>query len=174
MNDLVKLVHEGVDVLELSVNRGKSDISNLVDALLFFHGIGADHVGRDLAVKGVLQQILDLVNDLLKSINGDRTLFTGSHHTVEELVSVKRLARLVLLDDYHRNALDDLVGCESFAAIETFSSATDPFALIRWAGINNFAFIKAAIWTLHGDTSKYRTIITEIMEKIKQFRHILL
>ena len=66
---LVELVHEGVDVLELAVDGGEADVGDLVHAAQLVHHLLADGLGRDLALEGVLQVLLDLLADAFKLVS---------------------------------------------------------------------------------------------------------
>ena len=57
---LGKLTHKGIDVLELSVNRGKTYICHLIDIFEFFHNKIADIFGLDFAIQRVEQLLLDI------------------------------------------------------------------------------------------------------------------
>ena len=62
MEKVVELVHKGVYIPELTVNRGKSDISDLVDTLELIHGKFADLKGRNLSVERTLKRRLDFIH----------------------------------------------------------------------------------------------------------------
>ena len=53
---LVQLGHKGVDVLELAIDRGKTDIGHLVGGFQLFHDLFADHLGAGLTLQRVLQK----------------------------------------------------------------------------------------------------------------------
>ena len=46
--DLLELMHECINILELTIYGCKSNISNLVDLLELLHYLFADNVARDL------------------------------------------------------------------------------------------------------------------------------
>ena len=56
VQELIQLAHEGVDILELAVDRGETDIGHFVGGLQLLHHLFTDDIGADLT----LQRVLDL------------------------------------------------------------------------------------------------------------------
>ena len=90
--ELCKLIHEGVYVLEAAVDGGKADIGDLVNKLYALHNHFAYLNRTDLALKCALKLLLDLVSYLFKLGERYRALFAGTDHAVYELNPVKLLA----------------------------------------------------------------------------------
>lgn len=147
--ELIQLVHEGVDILELAVDGRKAYIRDLVHVLELIHGQLADGHRGDLSVEGALELGFDRVYHLLDLFNGDRALLTCTQDTGSQLGAVKDLARFVALDDHDRDGLDHLMGGKTLAAFQTFTTAADTLTLVGGTGIDNLAFFKSTVGTLH-------------------------
>ena len=128
--ELVELVHKGVDILELTVNGSETHIAYLVDILELVHRKLADLLSGNLTVKARLNLALDFVYDILNLLERNGTLFARPQKTVCQLVSVKALAALVALDDNYVNLLDCFVGCEPLSASEALPAAADTLVIV--------------------------------------------
>ena len=146
---LVQLGHEGADILELPVHRGKADIGHLVHILEPLHDHLADAAGGDLPIHLVLERLLDLLGDLLQGIKGHRPLLTGPDHPVEELAAVKGLAAAVLLDDHHGQRLHDLEGGKTLVTLQALPAAADAGAVLGRPGVHDLAVDVTAKGTFH-------------------------
>ena len=74
---LGQLRHEGVDILELAVHRGETDIGHFVYLTQLLHDLLTHHIGSDLPLKTVLQALFDLIGHLLQLRQRDRALLAG-------------------------------------------------------------------------------------------------
>ena len=115
----------------------------------------ADLFRGDLAVERVLDGLLDLVCGVFQLGQRDWALFAGAEHAVEDLVAVKLLAAAVTLDDDDGQTLDGLIGGEPLLTLQAFAAAADAQTIVRVAGIDDFAFLIAAIRALHGENSSH-------------------
>ena len=149
MEKVVELVHKGVYIPELTVNRGKSDISDLVDTLELIHGKLADLKGRNLSVERTLKRRLDFIHGLFEGFKRNGTLFAGAHKAVYKLCAVELLAGFVPLDHNYGKAFHHLIGCETLFAGKAFSPAAYAGALVGGTGIYNLAFFISAKRTSH-------------------------
>ena len=139
-----KLLHKGIDILELAVDRGEADIGNLVERLEPLHDHLADLARRAFALEPVLQLLLDLVGNVLEIAESDGALFARLEHTVDKLVLVERLAAAVALDNNERQALHNLIRCEPALAGKAFPSPPNGRAFVRRTGVDDLAFRIAA------------------------------
>ena len=145
----LKLVHEGVDILELAVNGCEADICYLVYTLENVHCVFADKGGRYLAVKRILKLGFDLSHRMFDSFERNRTLFTCTQETVEQLLAVKCLAGFILFYDDKRDSLDYFICCETLSAAQTLTAAADPLAFVGGSGIDDLALRIIAEWASH-------------------------
>jgi len=84
------LIHEFVDILELTVNRCKSDIGHWIQAIQFIHDDVADHFRPDLPLEHLVDLGLDLVRDFFELVKTDGAFFAGLQHSLENPLPVKR------------------------------------------------------------------------------------
>lgn len=151
--EVLELVEESVHVLELSVDRSKSDVRNLVKLLELVHDKIADEgTGNFLGIerKDLSLDAVDHVRDLLK---GDRTLTDSKHDASLDLGSVVGFTGVILLDDEHRDGLYFLVCSESLVANVALSPASDGTPVVRRSRIDDSRVFISAKRTLH--TSYY-------------------
>lgn len=147
--ELGKLTHKGVDILELSVYRCKPDVGDLIDILELVHYQLTDVIGLDLSVQRVEQLLLDIGCGFFKYGNRYRALFASLDKSVEDLVAVEGLSSAVLFDNDKRQALDGLVSGKSLAAGKALSSSANAAGLICGSGIHNLALGIATERTSH-------------------------
>ena len=145
-----QLVHEGVDVAELPVDRGKAHIGNFVDFFQFVHGKLADVHGGDLPLVAVQQRLLDAVHRGFQRLVAYLPLFTGAQHAAQQLLAVKGLAGAVPLDHHQGHGLHDLVGREALGAAQALPAAANFLSVLGGAGIDYLGIQFAAVRTFHG------------------------
>ena len=150
---LCELVHKGVDILELPVDGGETDIGYFVNTLELLHRKLAYINGCHLAVERILKHGLYLADSLFELFHIDGTLFTRLEHTVEKLVSVKDLTRFVLFDNDYRHGFDYLISCEALAAAHTLAAAADSLALVGGTRVDDLALFKTTERTLQSNHS---------------------
>ena len=96
--EIFQFIHEFVDIFELSVDRGKPDIGDPVQAMEFFHHLFADLRTPDLPLPLLLEMEFDTVDDLLNDVDADRPLLAGLLQTVEDLETIERFSSSILFD----------------------------------------------------------------------------
>lgn len=147
--ELFQLVHELLDVFELSVNGGKPDVGHAVELMELLHHLLADLGTSDLPLALLLKVELDPVDDLLEKVHADRSLFAGLFQSVEDLQTVKGFPSTILLDHGRKGFLGPLAGGKAFVTTQAFPAATDRFFILRQTRIDNLAVAMAAKRTLH-------------------------
>ena len=144
---------KAADVLEPAVNRGKTNIGNLINGLDPLHNHLTDLIGADLSVQRVLNGLLDFCCDPVQLCHFDLALVKSPDHRLQDLIPVKRLAGAIPLDYDDGQTFHCLIGCKSALADKALSPATDTQSIFRMAGINDLAFLVAAKWASHGEIS---------------------
>ena len=109
----------------------------------------------DLALFGVVEQGLDLVDDRVELDGRDRPLLAGLHEARAKLVAVEPLPPAVVLDDHVRDLLDRFVGGEPATAGGAFPAAADDLALAALAGVHDPVVHGGAEGALHS-AEEYR------------------
>ena len=80
--EFCKLVTEGLGTVELLINRGKANISNLVNLFKLFHNKLADFCRGDLSVDRGLKRSFNFGNFCFKVGNCDMPFFARTKHTL--------------------------------------------------------------------------------------------
>ena len=142
----IKLVKEGLHILELTVYRGKSYVCYLINRTKVLHYKLTYFSGLYLALERSLYFILNSI-DYFFSVY--RTLLTSFENTAEELGSVKQLLITVLFYDDSLNRIYDLIGGKPFLTIFAFSSSSDAGSVLNRTGIEYIAFKMTACRTFH-------------------------
>lgn len=122
-----KLCHEGLDVLELAVDRCEAHVCYLVLLLELVHNYLAYLARGDLGAERILKLGFDLGGDILRVYG---TLLARLEKSGEQLVLVEKLLGAVLLGNYYLHGLNYLKGGITLLAGEAFSSAADAVSLL--------------------------------------------
>jgi len=147
--EVLELAHELLDILKLSVDRGKADVGYWIEGVQLLHDALADFAGWDLTLELLREFSLQLIDELLKIVHADGTFLARLDKAGEELVSVKRFAAAVFFDDHERLLFDVLVRRESLAAAQTLSPSTDRYTVGTGARIDDLILLVAAERTFH-------------------------
>ena len=111
-----QLFHEGLEILEFSIDRGEAHVCHVVDLLELVHDEYADMLGGDLAVQRILKLSFDVGCNLFHLFRSDGAFIAGFHNAGEKLASVKHLSCVVFFDDDQRERFHDFIGREAFLA----------------------------------------------------------
>src|SRR2546426_1385967 len=155
----LEFLHEFVQIPELAVDAGKSDVGNLVHLFQTLHQALADGGSREFLLRALLHQVLDLLDDILEGVHGDRPLFAGSQEAGHQLGPVEGLPPAILLDHHERNLVDPLVGGEAARARETFTAASHDMPLFPFPGVHHLVLGVSTERAFHDDTSSSRAAI---------------
>ena len=148
--EILEFVHELMEVLELAIDRGKTDIGYPVESVKFFHHLLADLGTLNLPFPLFLEMEFDAVDDLLNHIDADRPLFTRLLQSVKDLEAVEGLSPPVLFDHRREGLFGPLTRRKPFMAPEAFPPATDGLLFLALAGIDHFAFRMITEGAFHG------------------------
>ena len=131
-----QLVHEGVDILELAVDRGETNVSDLIPLLELLHRKLAKLDGGDF----LTERVLKLAFDVVRNFSGvDGTLLTSLQQTRHELVLVEKLLASVFLCDDYLNRFHHFKRCESLVAGGTLATTANACKFIYGSGVDNLA-----------------------------------
>jgi hypothetical protein len=119
-----QLHDEVIDVTEFAVNRGKSNVSNLIDTPEDPKQLFADGCRGHFTLGQFSKISFDLTDDRFHVISRHRAFSTGENQTGSDLVTVERLPTAISLDDGGQNAFDSLVCRETAITLATQPSAT--------------------------------------------------
>ena len=102
-------MNETADILETAVNRGKTNVGDLVKGLDPLHDHFADFIGADFPLQGILDALLDFGGDPIQISHIHLPLVESTDHGIHDLVPVKALAGAVTLNDNDGKALHNLI-----------------------------------------------------------------
>src|SRR5216684_6084743 len=114
--DLFDFSFDLLEVHELSVHRGESDVRDLVQVAQAVHDHLADLPARDLDTSGAPELRLDIVNDRAQPLGRDVPLLRRLLEPGEQLLRVEVLAAAILLGDVERHRFDALIRREALPA----------------------------------------------------------
>lgn len=117
--------HEAVNIVEVLIHRGKSDISHRVDVFQPLQYKLTDLLRCDLALEGIFKLSGDLVHHILYSLQLDRALYGSPAKPVDQLSAVERLNGIILFDNHQGDILDYLIGGEPETALDTLAAAAN-------------------------------------------------
>src|SRR5476651_2426741 len=150
LSDFGDRILELGEVFKVFVDRGETDVGNLVEALQFLHDELADVAGIDFALSAGEQFFLDGEHGRVDGGGGHRTLAQRQHQTAAQLGGGELGAVAVLLDDEGHDQLDALIRGKSFITFSAAPTAAYRVALLRYARIEDLRVFVLAERTFHG------------------------
>src|SRR5208337_4091788 len=151
LEQVLQFGHELLYVFEVEIDGGKPDVRDFIVAAETVHDELADLAGLALALGGLDDEGLRLIDDLLQLADRHRTLLACAHQAVEYLLAVKALAAAVFLHHHVRDFVDALVGGEALLALQAFAAAADGIGFLALARIHDFVILKPAEGAFHGE-----------------------
>src|SRR5215469_12205501 len=112
-------------VLEIAIDRSKTDERDRIMLLQALHDLFANLSRGALAIRRVDDKRLDFVHQLLELAHRDRTLLACAQQSREDLLPVKLFAPAVFLHDHVRNLVDALVGGEAPLTFHALATAAN-------------------------------------------------
>ena len=149
VQNFFQFVHEGVYILEFTVDRGKAYIGYSVQVFEFVHDDFTDFGAWYFTIFFVEDFGFDLVQDLFNLLYGNRTFVAGTHDAVLDFGAVVLFAALVFFDNNKWNCLYFLVSGEPLAALVTLSSPSDGIIVRNRSGIDDACVVLITKWTFH-------------------------
>jgi len=113
---IFKFLHEGFQVFEFSVNRSKTNVSNVIERFEFIHDQNADMLGRNFAVQGILELCFDLRCNLFHLSCGNGTFVAGFDDAGKQLVSVENFMGVIFFYNDQRQTFHNFISGKSFLA----------------------------------------------------------
>ena len=145
-----------IDVFEIAVDRGKTDIGHLIDLGQALEHHVAQLMGRNGRKRTRTKLNLDIVDNLIELLGVNIALDCSAHQTNEQLVSVESLFCSIRLDDLD-GILATLKCRKAIIARAAFTTALNGVIRFLHTGINNAGMCLAAFRTAHGTSSKSLT-----------------
>lgn len=142
----LELCHEGIDIAELAIHRCKAHVCYLVALAQQIHHHFAKLLRGDLLAQGVLQILLDKIDDLLSVY---RALLRCLKHTDKQLGLIKELLFPILLDHENLYRFHDLKRGKALLALQAFASAANTATVIDRSGVNYLTLCKSTCGTIH-------------------------
>ena len=139
--DLADEFTEILGFSEISVDRGKTDVGDLIEAGERLHDQFADHVAGDFGLARAFELPNYRVDDAFDPVGLMRPLAQSGVGRAGELVTVERLALSILLDHRQLAELDALEGGEPCGAVRTGPPATNRAAIVGWPRVLDLAVI---------------------------------
>ncbi len=160
--EVLQFVHKLMDIFELAVNGGKTDIGDSIETMQFFHHLLSDLGAFDLPLPPLLEIRFDSVHALLDDIDADRPLFAGLLQAIEDFHPIEGFSATILFNDQRKGIFGPLTGGESFLAFEAFPPAPDRLLVFGQTGINNLALWMMAEGAFHRSSGRQRVSATAL------------
>src|SRR5690606_3935861 len=146
---VTKLLVELIQILKVPVNRGETDVGDVVLRPQLLHDELADEPALDLLGRDLRDPVFDRVHHLLDLGTGDGTLRAGQPDGAQDLLTVVRLGGTVPFQDEKGALLHVLVRGEATITVETFAPAADRPSLAAGARVDDAVLGALAVRTTH-------------------------
>lgn len=142
--EFVQLFLECLDVFEMSIDRGETDVCHFVQFAKSVHDMLTKCLCRDLFAH-TSPFFFEFVEHCVYLVLGNRTLLAGLPYATLELFTVVAFAGVVFFDDNEICRLDTFKSGESVVALSAFASTTNLtlfvcFTRVEYSGVFVFAF----------------------------------
>src|SRR6516165_4378213 len=142
-------IPEILGLAEIAVDRCETDVGDLIEACQRLHHEAADNVAGDIRLARTLQLPHQRIDDALDPFGFDGAFPQRDVDGASKLISVKRFALPVFLDNRQLAQLDTLEGREAGRTIRTEPPAPDSATIIRRPGVLYLSVIGPAKRTAH-------------------------
>src|SRR5580698_1857048 len=144
-----QLFFELTHILEVSINRGETNVGHRVETLQVLHDQLADLARSALALWRIHEIALRSVHYPFQLAGRNRTLLARAQQAAQNLLPVEALAASIFLHHHVRNFVDALVSGEAAIAALALAPAADRVRLLALARIDNPVLCEATVRTLH-------------------------
>jgi hypothetical protein len=151
--EILEFGHEFLDILEIHIDTGEADVSDLIELFEAMHDHFADLGGGEFAFGGFVDHAFDFVDDGFEFGCGNGALFTSFEEALEDLLALEAFAAAIFFDDHVGDLVNALVSGKAPRAFETFAAAADGVAGTALAGIDYLVVEMRAERTLHSEVS---------------------
>ena len=152
--------HEFLDVFEIHVDAGETDVGDFVELLEAMHDHFADFRGGQFPFGGFVDHAFDFIHDGFEFGSGNGALLASFQQPLQNFLALEAFAAAILLDHHVGNFVDALVSGEAAGAFQAFAAAADGVAGAAFAGINYLVVQMRAERTLHSKVSPLGTVRT--------------
>jgi hypothetical protein len=142
-----------LDVFEIHVDAGETDVGDLIEFFEAMHDHFADFGGGELALGGFVDHAFDFVDDGFEFRRRNRALLASLQKSLQNFLALETLAAAILLDDHVGDFVDAFVGGEAARTFQAFAAAADGVAGAALARINYLVIDMRAEGTLHSEES---------------------
>ena len=145
----LNFIDELTNILKLAIDGGISDKGDGIDFLELCHHLGADDATRHFLKPFGGEIVHDLISRSFQSVNGNRALFAGSDHSVEDLFPLERFTGSIAFDDPQIAVFQLLVGREAMITAQTFSAAANGKSILAHPRINDLVLQAITLQAAH-------------------------
>ena len=147
--EILQFIHELLDILELSIDRGEADIGYPIQPVEFLHHSLPDFGTLHLSIPFFLKIKLDAVDNLLNHVDADRPLFAGLFQAIEDFDAIESLSSSILFDHQWKGILGPLACGKSLLTTETLPPPPNGLLILPEAGIDDFTLRVTAKRAFH-------------------------
>jgi len=114
---------ELLDVLEVLVDRSKTDIGNIVDIPQALKHHITQLLGTNLPARKIAELGFHTADELFKQNQWHTAFYSSREQTAQQFLAIERLRTLVAFDDYERSIFENLNRREPKATVLALSTA---------------------------------------------------
>ena len=125
LHQLLQLIHKGVNILEFTVDGGKTDVCNRIDILQLSHDELANLRGGNLTFLMAEDLLLDIIHQFIDGIRRDRSLVAGKKDALLDLRTIILFTIVIALNNDQWNGFYFLICRKSLPTYVANSSTTN-------------------------------------------------
>ncbi len=138
--EILKFIHKLMNVFELAIDRGETDIGHSVQPVKLLHHLFPDFRALNLPLPFFLKMEFHAVDDLLDDVDADGSLFTRLFQAIKNLEAIEGFPSTILFDDRWKGLFGPLARGKPFMAAEALSSPSNRLLVLALTRIDDFAF----------------------------------
>ena len=162
---MAELVHELVEILELTIHTREADIGDLIKAVQLAHHQFADTIASNFTITLGQQQVMDAVDGCFEGFRCNWALFGSDLHTLQNLPPIERLGPTILLEHAQGFfAIYPFIGGKTLGTGITHPAAADGGAIVGRPGVDHAIIVLLAEWAAHwGSDVRLRTLMASCL-----------
>jgi len=149
VSQLADFVDEFVDILELAIDGGETDVSDFIDFFQDFHHPPADFDAGNFLVEIPLDGVVNVIGGAFDFFDLDGTFPTGFFDAAADFFAVEVFADIAVFNYLQFRLNNFFNGREPVPALQAFPPPPDPGAFFGGPGVDDFIIKTSALWTTH-------------------------
>lgn len=144
-----QLAQKFSDILEIPVDGGEPNVSNLVQQFETIHQKLAQQCCGQLTLRAIRERGFGFINKLRQAAHTDRPFLAGPEQAVEYFLPIEFFSPPVFFDDHVGDFVATFVSGEATLAGQALTTPTDGLPLLALPGIDYFILAVGAKGASH-------------------------